>query len=164
MKRTTILIVVIFLVVLVWWYSLTGDSSEYRQYYKGYKAKRYLHIQYPTIDVVYTWVDGSDPEWYARKQWRLGRTVNSDATGINRWNDKNELKYSLRSVSKYAPWIRNIYLVTDRQRPKWLINHPRLKVIDHAQIIPERCLPTFNSMAIEMYLHRSQGCPKYTYI
>jgi hypothetical protein len=39
----------------------------------------------------------------------------NDADADNRYRDSNELLYSLRSLEKYAPWVRHIYLVTDNQ-------------------------------------------------
>ena len=38
-----------------------------------------------------------------------------DAASDNRYRDSNELLFSLRSLEKYAPWIRNVYIVTDNQ-------------------------------------------------
>lgn len=39
-----------------------------------------------------------------------------------------ELRFSLRSIEMYAPWVRNIYIVTNGQIPYWLdLSHPRLK-------------------------------------
>lgn len=38
-----------------------------------------------------------------------------DADADNRYRDSNELLYSLRSLEKYAPWVRHIYIVTDNQ-------------------------------------------------
>uniref|UniRef100_A0A1I8JMU2 Stealth_CR2 domain-containing protein n=1 Tax=Macrostomum lignano TaxID=282301 RepID=A0A1I8JMU2_9PLAT len=43
-----------------------------------------------------------------------------------------ELKYSLRSLTKFAPWIRKVYLVTNGQVPNWLnLTNPRLTLITH---------------------------------
>ena len=43
-----------------------------------------------------------------------------------------ELRYSLRSVERYTPWIRNIYIVTNGQIPSWIkIDHPRLTIVSH---------------------------------
>lgn len=57
-----------------------------------------------------------------------------------------ELKYSLRSVSQYLPWINKIYIVIDNQVPSWLnTEHPKIKIIDHKDILPADALPTFNS-------------------
>lgn len=50
----------------------------------------------------------------------------------NRFADNDELRFSLRSLEMYAPWIRNIYLVTNGQVPYWLnVSHPRIKIIKH---------------------------------
>jgi hypothetical protein len=66
------------------------------------------------------------------------------------------LRYSLRSLEAHAPWIRNVYLVTNGHLPGWLDTaHPRLRLERHDQLFerPDQ-LPTFNSMAIESTLHR----------
>jgi len=59
--------------------------------------------------------------------------------------DNGELRYSLRSVETFAPWVRNIYIVTNGQVPAWLnVNHPRIKIIKHEDIFPNKeDLPTF---------------------
>lgn len=50
----------------------------------------------------------------------------------SRFQDNEELRYSLRSIEMFAPWVRNIYIVTNGQLPNWLnLEHPRLKVITH---------------------------------
>uniref|UniRef100_UPI00356A4486 Stealth CR1 domain-containing protein n=1 Tax=Nocardioides sp. TaxID=35761 RepID=UPI00356A4486 len=86
------------------------------------------------IDVVYTWVDGSDPVWNAAREQRLaalsGTTAASTAqtresSGQARFISRNELRYSLRSVHLFAPWVRRIHLVTAGQVPDWLdLDHP----------------------------------------
>lgn len=112
------------------------------------------------IDAVYTWVDGNDPAWLERKNRRLRELrsdeapVHTNAASDNRFRDNNELRYSLRSLEKYAPWIRNVYLVTDRQRPDW-IDTSRVKIVDHTEIFPDNAdLPVFSSTPIEMCIHR----------
>ena len=59
----------------------------------------------------------------------------------------------------YAPWIRNIFVVTNGQEPNWLkTDHPNVKVIPHSEIFLKKSdLPTFNSMAIEVHLHKIPG-------
>ena len=43
------------------------------------------------------------------------------------WVDGNQLRYSLRSVHLFAPWVRRIHLVTAGQVPEWLnADHPML--------------------------------------
>ena len=38
-----------------------------------------------------------------------------DLSGANRYRDNDELRYSFRSIEKYAPWVRRIFLVTNGQ-------------------------------------------------
>lgn len=103
------------------------------------------------IDLVYTWLDGNDEEWKKKKLfWQEKLNPNAGVVNPCRFSDDNELKYSLRSVEKYANWINKIYIVTDNQIPKWLnTNHPKIKVIDHKEILPIDATPNFNSVAIE---------------
>ncbi len=81
------------------------------------------------VDAVYTWVNGADLAWLERKNAALaamGMETEDAATSAARFRDRDELRYSLRSIDMYAPWIRNIYLVTDQQVPEWLdLSHPR---------------------------------------
>jgi hypothetical protein len=117
------------------------------------------------IDAVYTWVDGSDPSWKARKQRRLAEqrrhhgSVDGDASSDARFRDRQELRYSLRALERFAPFIRKVHLVTDRQVPSWLdAGHPDLQIVFHDAIFPDPShLPTFNSYAIESHLHRIPG-------
>lgn len=110
------------------------------------------------IDLVYTWVNGTDPIF--EEQLAFYKHDKSQKTlQKNRYIDNNELLYSLRSVEKFAPWIRHIYIVTNGQIPSWLnLENSRISIVDHKDICPpeliEQALPTFSSMAIEMMLHR----------
>ena len=140
--------------------------------------------KYAPIDIVYTWVNGSDPVWLAEKEkWsevygrKLGLNVTSgpslnasdknisadDRMSANRYRDSDELRYSLRSVVKYAPWARRIYLVTANQVPHWLNTaHPQLRLVSHEDIFPNKShLPVFSSPAIEAHLHRIPGLSKH---
>lgn len=103
------------------------------------------------IDLVYTWVDGNDPNWQKKKMIaENGGSFDEYAISKSRFYDNNELKYSLRSVELYMPWINHIYIVTDNQVPKWLdTTNPKISIVDHKEILPQDALPTFNSRAIE---------------
>ena len=109
-------------------------------------------LTYQPFDVVYTWVNGSDPRWKAKKEKYSNpkavkkeeshenstfvannnhTSVNvsnstapafnessadaDDTMSLNRYRDSEELRFSLRSLVKNAPWIRHIYIVTDNQ-------------------------------------------------
>ncbi|MGP3774851.1 stealth family protein [Streptomyces sp. SDT5-1] len=118
--------------------------------------------QFP-IDVVYTWVDDSDPVWRASRDRVRGdldvSALHEQAANDSRFTSRDELRYSLRSLHQNAPWVRNIHLVTAGQVPAWLnLQHPNLRVVDHREIFSDpRALPTFNSHAIESQLHHVPG-------
>lgn len=58
--------------------------------------------------------------------------------------------------------MRNIYVVTDAQRPEWLVEDERLSVVDHRELFPDpSALPVFNSHAIETVLHRIPGLSEH---
>ena len=78
---------------------------------------------------------------------------------MERFRDYGMLQFSLRSFFKYAPWVNNFYIVTNGQVPVWLdTTHPRVHVVTHAEIFKHKGdLPTFNSNAIELNLHRIAG-------
>jgi len=120
-----------------------------------------VHDRRFPIDVVYTWVDGSDPGWAESRRQTVAALTGTEATressGLARFTDRDELRYSLRSVHLFAPWVRQIHLVTAGQRPDWLADHPKIRLVDHRDILPESALPTFNSHAIETSLHRVPG-------
>lgn len=121
------------------------------------------HITDPDfpVDIVYTWVDGSDPEHRALRN-RYAPEKQSEATsGESRFADRGELRYSLRSIEAYAPWVNHIYIVTNGQRPSWLADHPKVSIVTHDQILDPEYLPTFNSHVIESALHRIPGLSEH---
>ena len=90
------------------------------------------------IDLVYLWVDGNDPQWLEKHNACIGRMEAKSAVNCKgRYADNDELKYSLRSIEQYAPWIRKIFIVTDNQTPKWLdTSNPKVRVVDHKEVFP----------------------------
>lgn len=111
-------------------------------------------LQCPTINLVYTWVDGSDPEHIQARIDRAGSRKWA-APGNNRFRDLGGLKYSLRSAELYAPWINKIFIVTSGQIPSFVnTDHPKIQLVFHNQIFDNKeDLPTFNSNAIEGNFH-----------
>ena len=104
----------------------------------------------------------ADDETHQAK--RLERNFPTDSKldcgtgGSRRYADYEQLRYSLRSLEKYAPWVRRVFLVTSGQIPYWLdLDNPRLEIVTHRQIFEEGDLPTFSSPAIESNLHRIPG-------
>ncbi|MFH8882832.1 stealth family protein [Streptomyces californicus] len=119
-------------------------------------------VRFP-IDVVYTWVDGSDQEWQRRRGAFGDNGYHAEAANAARYISRDELRYSLRALEQNAPWVRHVYLVTDRQRPHWLnLRSPRITVVDHSELFADpAALPTFNSHAIESQLHHIDGLSEH---
>lgn len=116
-----------------------------------------------SIDVVYTWVNHEDPDWraqYERATTGLARSlaVHETSNNSSRFHNREELFYSIKSVRKYAPWARNIYVVTNCSLPVSLQGDPCVFRVDHEEVfLDPSVLPTFNSHAIEANLHRIPG-------
>jgi len=107
------------------------------------------------LNTNYSYVIGR--EWFALCS-ELEQKL-SEMTSASRYRDNDELRFSLRSLHKRAPWVRHIYIVTNGQVPSWLdMRHPQVSVIPHTAIFPNRShLPTFSSPGIEAHLHRIPG-------
>ena len=119
---------------------------------KGHRLTK-ANIDDP-IDIVITWVDMSDPSWMEKYTEHTGKK----AAPSWRYRDYGELELCIASVMKYMPWIRTFYLITDNQTPDFISKYPKVKVIDHSEILGEECAkPTFNSNVIEAYMHRIPG-------
>ncbi|WP_412033220.1 Stealth CR1 domain-containing protein [Nitratireductor aquimarinus] len=116
--------------------------------------------QFP-VDVVYTWVDRSDPKFDESFRLHLPAGEMVPHSTPDRFTDHDELKYSLRSLETFAPWVRKVFIVTNGQRPAWLADNPKVEVVSHAQILDEQYLPTFNSHVIESALHHIPGLAEH---
>lgn len=142
-------------------YRVTGTSRT-REEFTGLLLD---DIDFP-VDVVYTWVDGDDPGWRQRRDQALREltgVLNDQAANESRYANRDELRYSLRSLHQYAPWVNHIWLVTDDQVPAWLDTaHPRVTVVSHRELFGgSGRLPSFNSHAIESQLHRIAGLTEH---
>ena len=132
-----------------------------------------------SIDLVYTWIDGKDGRHQGlRTKYLPVRETRraADHTGT-RWTPHDELLYSLRTVTKFAPWVRRIYIVVSHhQLPGFLDEHKcvvyhggvldndhshRLIIVNDSYLLPAKHLPTFNSQAIEAHLHRLPGLSEH---
>ncbi len=110
------------------------------------------------IDFILMWVDGSDPKWKKDFQKYAPLDKYGDKKQV-RFRDWDNLQYWFRAIEKFAPWVNKIHFVTYGHLPEWLnINHPKLNVVLHEEIFEDIShLPTFNSRAIEVNLHRIPG-------
>lgn len=60
------------------------------------------------------------------------KSKQDEDVSASRFEDNEELRYSLRSVERHAPWVRHIFIVTNGQIPSWLnLDNPRVTVITH---------------------------------
>lgn len=119
------------------------------------------------IDIVYTWVDSNDIEFIRNKNKYENvmsemQKEKEEISDIARFESHDELKYSIRSIFEYAPWVNHIYIVTNGQVPKWLNSEcSKVSIITHDQIIDREYLPTFNSHVIESSLHKIPGLSEH---
>lgn len=105
-------------------------------------------------------IDGKEPTLNpANLVWDLRDFSRDEDISASRFEDNEELRYSLRSVERFAPWVRHIYIVTNGQIPHWLnLENPRITIVTHTEIFANTShLPTFGSPAIESNLHRIPG-------
>lgn len=108
------------------------------------------------MDFVIPWVDGNDAAWQEQKA-RYSVNTQGDSSPA-RFRDWGILKYWFRGVEKFTPWVDKIHFVTCGHVPEWLnLDHPKLHFVTHADYIPQKYLPTFNSHTIEHNFHRIQG-------
>ncbi|XP_057598425.1 N-acetylglucosamine-1-phosphotransferase subunits alpha/beta isoform X5 [Hippopotamus amphibius kiboko] len=97
----------------------------------------------------------------------VSQSKQEEDASASRFEDNEELRYSLRSVERHAPWVRNIFIVTNGQIPSWLnLDNPRVKIVTHQDVFRNLShLPTFSSPAIESHIHRIEGLSqKFIYL
>lgn len=114
------------------------------------------------VDAVFTWVNFLDPAWrasyehFAVLESKPVRRPDPENTAAIRHADNGELRYSLRSLERHAPFIRRLHLVIDGAPPEWLDTaSPGVRVLSSRDIFPGSFrLPVFNSSLIEAHLWR----------
>lgn len=112
------------------------------------------------IDYVIPFVDCSDEKWLAEYKKHVSGPVGW-SNNATRFRDWETLRYQLRSIERYMPWIRNIYIVmsiSETQIPKWLnTENERVHIVWDWEIVPREYLPVFNSNVIDLYIPRIEG-------
>ena len=120
--------------------------------------KNIVSLNQTKIDLVVLWVDSNDETWQKKYLTFFPET---DFSSSSRYSQNFELVFSIRSIEKNLPWINKIFVVTDSQKPDWLKETDKLKVVYHSDFIPESYLPLFNSEAIETFLHLIPGLEEH---
>ena len=114
------------------------------------------------IDAVILWVDGNDEKHKAKMLPYLEdkAKINSEKFRT-RFDHVNEIKFTIDSILKYAPYINNIYIITDNQTPAFLNKntndiYKKVSIVDHKIIFKDyqEFLPTFNCRPIETVMYR----------
>ncbi len=112
------------------------------------------------IDAVLTWVNGEDKAWQEKINQYLDEKIDfNKKTQSVRYNSIGEIDIAIQSIIKFASFVKNIFLITDNQKPNTFdhlkkladIQGINLTIVDHQIIFKgyEKYLPTFNSRSIE---------------
>ncbi len=122
------------------------------------------------IDFVVLWVDGNDPVLAEkRRHYMKQEGLSSEHTAAlpTRFASSHEIRYCILSILQFAPFTRNIYIVSDGQDPhldddmdRYFPNRKTsVKIVDHSEIFRgyEELLPTFNSTSISSMIWRIEG-------
>jgi len=98
------------------------------------------------IDVVYSW-------------------KGEEVTDNPRSSYNHELKYSLRSIDMFAPWVNKIYILTDypKKYPSWINKRTtKIVMVDTTETFPNKnYLPNSNSNAIETTIVNIKGLSEH---
>ena len=124
------------------------------------------------VDAVITWVNSADKNWQVKINKHLDKKINwENKKESTRYNSLNEVEIAILSIIKYAPFIKNIFLVTDNQEPENFIklqnkakqNKINLELVDHKVIFRnhKNYLPTFNSCSIISMLYQVPNLSEY---
>ena len=109
------------------------------------------------IDAVITWVDGSEPNYKLKLEENL-----KNKKIINRqFTQANEIDFCVASIIKFAPFVRKIFIVTDKQKPRFsgirhMVSLEKIEIIDHEEIFRDNldCMPSFNIRSIDALLFK----------
>ena len=122
------------------------------------------------IDAVILWVNGNDDKHKIKISKYVDNKNDISLTKFRtRFDQVNEIKFTIDSILKFAPYIENIHIITDEQTPKFLkkreINdyYEKVLIIDHKVVFKgfEEFLPTFNCRPIETCMHRIPGLAEH---
>ena len=116
------------------------------------------------VDAVITWVDGNDTKHRDKiSKYIENKSLLNNKSVRMRYDQVNEIEFSVKSILKYAKFVRNIFIVTDNQTPDFLKDiekakkeYPTVFIVDHKTIFEgyHQYLPTFNCLPIESLLYK----------
>lgn len=164
----TVIITAVILVIVVVTVLCTTETSCTKECYSNQSSllsEIAVSADFP-VDYVYTWVDGGDTEWRAVREKAFTNADKKFNTAerlptTKRKGERDELYYSLRLTLKHLPFLRNIFIVTQRpQVPSYIAEmtpevlgfpfQTKIIVVHHDEFFDHDIQqPTFNSMVIE---------------
>ncbi len=120
------------------------------------------------VDAVITWVDGEEQKHKEKINRYASNTIKKNNGFSSRYAQVNEIQFCVHSILKHANFIRNIFIVTDNQIPKFFADeksdlYRKVKIVDHTEIFGDNkpLLPVFNSRSIETKIHRIPGLAEH---
>ena len=109
------------------------------------------------IDAVITWVDGSEPNY----KLKLEKNLKNKKIINRQYTQANEIDFCVASIIKFAPFVRKIFIVTDKQKPRFsgirhMVSLEKIEIIDHEEIFRDNldCMPSFNIRSIDALLFK----------
>ncbi|MDG1013606.1 MAG: hypothetical protein P8O09_00180 [Flavobacteriaceae bacterium] len=130
------------------------------------KYKTNIH----NIDAVILWVNGNDDKHKIKISNYVDNKSEISLTKFRtRFDQVNEIKFTIDSILKFAPYIENIHIITDEQTPEFLEKidnndyYKKVSIVDHKVVFKdfEQFLPTFNCRPIETCMHRIPGLAEH---
>ena len=117
------------------------------------------------VDAVITWVYGNDSKHREKmSQYIENKNSLSNKLVRMRYDQVYEIEFSVKSILKYAEFVRNIFIVTDNQIPDFFKDiktakqkYSNIFIIYHCVIFRDYkdYLPTFNCLPIEFLLYKN---------
>lgn len=108
-------------------------------------------------DLVYTWVNSHDEQLSALRARYSAAEVKEQfeyRAGAARYRDNGELKKSILGALRFLPDLGRIHVAHAGQPPAWAAEFPNVNFVNQSAVVPEAVFPTFQSDAIEAFLHR----------
>ncbi len=130
------------------------------------KYKTNIH----NIDAVILWVNGNDDKHKIKISNYVDNKSEISLTKFRtRFDQVNEIKFTIDSILKFAPYIKNIHIITDEQTPEFIEKidnndyYKKVSIVDHKVVFKdfEQFLPTFNCRPIETCMHRIPGLAEH---
>lgn len=112
------------------------------------------HDDHTETDMVITWVDTGDPEWYARfMKAKTGQTGDQDIVSDRTTHEEVEdIEYAVRLARLNMPWIRTIWVLTQRPQCPLFMKDPDVReklgvrLVHHDECGLEE--PTYSGMVV----------------